>query len=75
MFHLFYFWFICVTISMDQTLWSQMMCLLVNNELERMWKELVVARFKLLFRQLLGGPEQKKITTLWVIIGHFQAEI
>jgi hypothetical protein len=31
--------------------------MIVNNELERMWKETVVAQFKVLSRHLPGGTE------------------
>jgi hypothetical protein len=41
------------TISVVQMIWIRMIGLLVNNELERMWNELVVAHCKILFRQLL----------------------
>jgi hypothetical protein len=30
----------------------------VNNELEKMWKEAVVAQFKILFRNFLEGPRK-----------------
>ena len=46
---------------MDQILWRRMIDLLVNNELESMWKELAVAHFELLFRQLLVGKKKGKV--------------
>jgi hypothetical protein len=33
--------------------------MIVNNELERMWKEAVMASFKVLSKHLPGGPEEK----------------
>jgi hypothetical protein len=30
----------------------------MNNELERMWKEEVVAQFKVLYQNLSGGTEE-----------------
>jgi hypothetical protein len=35
-----------------------MIARLINNELERMWKEAIVAKFKVLSRHLPGGTEE-----------------
>jgi hypothetical protein len=32
--------------------------MIVNNELERMWKEVVMSLFEVLYRYLLGGTEE-----------------
>jgi hypothetical protein len=43
--------------------------LLMNNELERIWKESVVASFKVLSRRLPGGSEEnhEKIYAGWPV--------
>jgi hypothetical protein len=39
----------------------------MNNELERVWKEVVVAKFKILFQHLPGGTEEnhEKLKDSW----------
>jgi hypothetical protein len=39
----------------------RMVKLLVNNELERMWKQVVAAYFKVLYRALSGGTDENHV--------------
>jgi hypothetical protein len=41
----------------------------VNTELERMWKEVVVTCFKVLYRHLPGGTEKNDEKPLFMIAG------
>jgi hypothetical protein len=45
-------------VAQNQLRW--MIGLLMNNELERVWKETVIAVFKVLFRHLPGGTEESR---------------
>jgi hypothetical protein len=45
-------------VSIVQIAWHQIIACLVNTELERMWKEIVTARFKVLFQHVPGEIEE-----------------
>jgi hypothetical protein len=58
-----------VPLSVAQTIWRRMMEWLVNNKLEGMWEEVVMAEFEVPTRHLLKGMNKTmkyiKLSGLW----------